>query len=553
MKIIQFLWRKSWSRLTLAFIASIVGGVSSVSLIALLQRVISGKWHAGYTLAYLFVALCIVVLFSRMASHLLLTHLSQRATSQLVIQLCRQIVATPLSKLETIGGARLNAALTDDVSILITGLVTIPTVLTQGTVALLCFAYMFWLSPPMSGVVLLLVAAGGATIHYGMGRNRKYLRRAWGDRDQLFKHFRSLVEGIKELKLHRQRRYTFVEEEIPSAAESYERHNLRGTAAFHLGAGIAQSLIYLAMALAVFCLPKWFGAGATAANGFIILLLYLIVPLESLIYALPTVSRANLALKVLLDLQFSPEQHDPRDTSSITHPPQGAELLRLSRIRHTYQHGSQDHEFSLGPIDISIRRGELVFLVGGNGSGKTTLIKILTGLYVPDSGEIRLGTTLITDSNREAYRQSFSVVFHDFHLFEKLIGLEQSDLDTRSQEYLSLLKLDHKVNTVAGRLSSLELSQGQRKRLALLVACLEDRPIYVFDEWASDQDPVFKKFFYTEMLPELICRGKTIVAISHDDHYYKAGSRLIKLVDGVIEFDGAVVNTTSLMSEAIPK
>jgi putative ATP-binding cassette transporter len=195
----------------------------------------------------------------------------------------------------------------------------------------------------------------------------------------------------------------------------------------------------------------------------------------------------------------------------------------------------------------------LVFLIGGNGSGKTTLVKILTGLYAPDSGEIRLGTTLITDSNREAYRQSFSALFHDFYLFERLLGLEQPDLDVRSQKYLSLLQLDHKVTTVDGRLSTLDLSQGQRKRLALLVACLEDRPIYVFDEWASDQDPVFKNFFYTEMLPELICRGKTIFAISHDDHYYKTGSRLIKLVDGVIESDRTVASTASCMPEAIPR
>ena len=171
------------------------------------------------------------------------------------------------------------------------------------------------------------------------------------------------------------------------------------------------------------------------------------------------------------------------------------------------------------------------------GSGKTTLGKLLTGLYVPESGEIRLNSQLITDLNRNQYRQYFSAVFSDCYLFEKLLGLDNPKLDTQAREYLVQLQLDAKVNVKDGNLSTLDLSQGQRKRLALLAAYLEDRPVCLFDEWAADQDPQFKEIFYLHLLPELKSRGKTIVVISHDDRFYRLADRIVRLDYGRLYAD----------------
>ena len=190
---------------------------------------------------------------------------------------------------------------------------------------------------------------------------------------------------------------------------------------------------------------------------------------------------------------------------------------------------------------MTLTPGELVFLVGGNGSGKTTLSKLLVGLYSPEDGEVRLNDALITDKNREVYRQHFSVVFSDYFLFDSLLGLDAPDLDDNARKYLSLLRLENKLKIQDGVLSTTDLSQGQRKRLALLTAYLEDRSIYVFDEWAADQDPLFKEIFYYQLLPELKARGKTVVVISHDDKYYHVGDRIIKLDDGKLSFDKGVV------------
>jgi putative ATP-binding cassette transporter len=191
----------------------------------------------------------------------------------------------------------------------------------------------------------------------------------------------------------------------------------------------------------------------------------------------------------------------------------------------------------LGPINLVFQPGEIVFVIGGNGSGKTTFIKLLTGLYAPEGGTIFLDGKAIAVDVKDEFRQHFSVVFSDFFLFEQLLGLAAPALDDQARQYLSQLKLANKVQIENGKLSTIELSQGQRKRLALLTAYLEDRPIYVFDEWAADQDPYFKNIFYMQLLHELKSRGKTVFVISHDDRYYHLADRIIKLEDGQLVSD----------------
>jgi putative ATP-binding cassette transporter len=183
---------------------------------------------------------------------------------------------------------------------------------------------------------------------------------------------------------------------------------------------------------------------------------------------------------------------------------------------------------------LSFELGEIVVVAGGNGSGKTTLAKLLCGLYLPLSGTIRFQGREITADVIDDYRQHFSAVFSDFHLFDTLLGIEGIDVDDRATKYSQDLGLNKKVSIVNGKFSTTNLSQGQRKRLALLVAYLEDRSIYLFDEWAADQDPHFKEIFYRSLLPDLKERGKTIILISHDDRFYDIGDHIITLDSGIV-------------------
>jgi putative ATP-binding cassette transporter len=218
--------------------------------------------------------------------------------------------------------------------------------------------------------------------------------------------------------------------------------------------------------------------------------------------------------------------------------------LDLEGVRFAYEDDGR-RGFTLGPLDFTLRRGEIVFLVGGNGSGKSTFVKVLTGLYVPQEGVVRLDGLCITEANREWLHSHFSAVFADFHLFDRLLGLEHHELDARAYDHLVQLELEDNVEIRQGTFSTTALSQGQRKRLALLTAFLEDRQIYVFDEWTADQDPHYRDVFFDVLLPDLAARGKTVLVITHDDRYYSRGDRIVKFEYGTLTSETREVLSSS--------
>jgi putative ATP-binding cassette transporter len=298
---------------------------------------------------------------------------------------------------------------------------------------------------------------------------------------------------------------------------------------------------FVLMGLMLFLLPRLMNVPTETLNGYAITMLYLLVPLDVIGSILPNLGRAGVSLSNVESLNLSLKEQAEDDLINQPATSWNLESIELSDVTHTYYRELENSVFTLGPINARFERGEVVFLVGGNGSGKTTLAKLVTGLYAPENGEIRFNGNVITNENREFYRQSFSAVFSDFFLFESLLGLKIDELQDKANHYLTQLRLNHKVEIENGTLSTVDLSQGQRKRLALLTAYLEDRPFYLFDEWAADQDPEFKDIFYYQILPELKAREKTVLVISHDDRYYNAADRIIKLEDGKLKYDERVV------------
>jgi len=300
----------------------------------------------------------------------------------------------------------------------------------------------------------------------------------------------------------------------------------------NFGACTEQLLLLSMMALATFVFPVLGYTDRFIVSSFIIALLFLMSPLEGLISALPPLSRANIALRQMQSLALSaPDRTDqePQPIRAVTE----IDIISLEGVTYTY-HDDALRSFQLGPIDLSVRKGEVLFIVGGNGSGKTTLAKVLTGLYTPHAGVIRLNGIEVHEPMRDAYRQHFTAIFQDYHLFDVLLGVDRSQLESRVSEYISLLDLERKVRLDNDRFSTVRLSQGERKRLALIVALLEDRPVYLFDEWAADQDPSYRHLFYTQIVPELRNRGKTVIIVSHDDRYFSQGTRILALNAGRI-------------------
>lgn len=532
MKLVLFLLRASWKVVLLAGLIGAVSGMASVALVATIMRTLQQENSSSAQLASLFVLLCLVILGTRIAAQFFLARLAQDTMSRLRMDLCSRILATPLRQLEEVGEDRLLATLTGDVILVSQVLNGIPHI-GVSIVILICGAvYLGSLSPSLLVWALVFLALGVSTYWYSAAFARRFVRRGREAQDVALKHVRTLIGGVKELKIHQPRRREFFDRVLAAADADVRENQFLG--AWLQDAAIAggRLLFFVAIGLLLFVWPRIQAEDQTTLTGYTLTILYLMSPVEQIMTWLPFMAMASVSIAAIERLGLSLRE-DPAESAEPA-PLSAWRCIEFDQVIHTYQRDGREHPFALGPVDLTLTPGEIVFVIGGNGSGKTTLAKLLTGLYVPEAGAIRLNDEPVNAETRESYRQLFSVVFDDANVFDSLWGLPIADLDQVAAGYLRELELDHVVKVTDGAFSTTSLSRGQRKRLALLTAYLEDRPIYVFDEWAADQDPTFKQVFYYRLLPELKRHGKTVVAITHDDRYFGCADRVVKLEDGKI-------------------
>lgn len=531
MKLFRLLLQAAWPTVVAAAIAGLLNGGSTAALIALINAALQKTPALQPLLPWGFILLGTLLLLTHFSSQVLLVRAAQQAVYEMRLLLSRQILASPLRQLEAIGNPKLLAILTEDVDAVSRSFSVLPNLFNAIAIVFGCLIYMGWLSPPLFFALVALIVIGTGSYVFLAGRARQFLERARQQQDYLFQHFRTLTEGNKELKLHRQRRLAFFHRELEPTAQKARQQNELGFMVFAIAASWGQLLLFVTIGFFLFTLPHLLGATPTVLSGYVLTIIYLMLPMQQVIDAIPVFSRASVALKKVDSLQLSLGDPPP-DLSDQRHlPPLGWKTLCLRQIRHQY-HGSHEDEpvtFTLGPLSLTVEAGELLFIVGGNGSGKSTLAKIITGLYIPDQGEIWVDNHCLRPEDYEWYRQHFATVFTDFYLFDSLLGIESPERLAAVPDYLEKLRLSHKVRLEGNRFSTTSLSQGERKRLALLMAYLDDRPAYLFDEWAADQDPVFRDIFYRQLLPELKAQGKTVFVISHDDRYFDVADRLIKL------------------------
>ena len=539
MKLIRFFFQHSRRDVLLSLGAGAFSGICNAALLGVINGVIKNNGSALRVLLWTFVGLCVLLPLSRFTAEVLLSKLGQGALYTLRMQLCRQILAAPLRHLEQISGPRLLTVLTDDIPSITNAIINLPLLCVNFALVVGCLVYMAMLSSMLFGIVMGFMVLGIISYQLPILKVSSVFLLARKESDKLQEHFRALTQGAKELKIHAERREAFVRDGLESTSGALMRHNVSGLRIYGGAASWGQTLVFVVIGLILFVLPLFRPLSTAMLTAYAITLLYLMTPLQVIMNALPVISRANVALKNVHDMGFTLTSEGVEEGLVKSGPPADWKELELRGVTHSYRREGEAESFTLGPMNLKFHPGELVFIVGGNGGGKTTLAKLIIGLYAPEGGEIHMNNQTIDGSNRELYRQYFSVVFSDFYLFDQLMGMVTPDLDEQARRYLEDLKLTHKVQIEQGKFSTTELSQGQRKRLALLTAYLEDRPIYLFDEWAADQDPYFKNVFYTQLLPALRARNKTVLVISHDDRYYYLADRIIKLDDGKIVSDKA--------------
>jgi len=525
----------------------LLSGGASAGLVALINSAVySGSWghRARWMLAAAFAAIVLLKVSTSLASGLVMGRSLQNIMLNLSAALCRKVAATPLRKLEEFGTPRVMACLTDDIPVLAGAIQAIPTLVVSLAMVAGCAIYLAYINWMAAAILVVLIVVIAAAYQFIVARAFVAIQRAREGRDTVLRHFRALIEGIKELKLHRERREAFFQEDLDAAMGYMREQNIIAMNRYAVADGWSQSMFYTLLGVVLFAIPILNHVSLKTLTAYIFAALYMTAPIWGIIGAFPGFSRGRAALEKLEELGLVLTEMVPADSKADS-----LSLARWSRVASTqtpptvevrnavfrYTEKENDHGFTLGPINLTLHPGELVFVIGGNGSGKSTLAKLLTGLYTPESGEICVDGIPLLSEDQEAYRQLFSAVFYDFYLFDRLLGLCKSEeTEARAKEYLAALGLSNKVAIVGNSYSTTALSQGQRRRLALLAAYMEDRPIYVLDEWAADQDPGFRQIFYQELLPELRSKGKTIVVITHDDRYFQLGDRVIKLDYGKV-------------------
>ncbi|WP_092948267.1 cyclic peptide export ABC transporter [Roseateles sp. YR242] len=529
---LAYLIQQSRYLLWAAGLASVVAGVCSVLLVAQINMALT---HDGATalavLAWRFAAVALGAMLSQMLASVLFERLSQRAHAELRQFISARALAADFRKMEELGGPRVLSALSEHSARVAEFFVSFPTILVNAIIVLGCMVYMAWLSWTVFAAAVVVIGLGSVGYHLAHLKAIRHLDVAAKEQDRLFDHFRSLVEGAKELRLNAAKRGRFADLVLGRSIETVRRERAFGMSVFVLSASWGNFLVYGFIGLVLFLLVGDVPDRTRVMTGFALVFVFMVAPLETLLMCLP---KANLARVSGARIDEITQQLERIESESPVAPVHRFDRVELSGVGHRYFHEGANEMFALGPVHLEFVPGQITFLVGGNGSGKTTLAKLLVGLYRPDGGTVLLDGEVVNDTNRDAYRQCFSAIFSDFHLFEQLLDGGASDLDERGNRLLEKLLLDSKVQVKDGAFTTRQLSQGQRKRLALVVTYLEDRPFLVFDEWAADQDPVFKEVFYRELLPELRARGKCVLVISHDDRYFPLADRIVRMEDGQV-------------------
>lgn len=472
-----------------------------------------------------FIALLIVFFLSSTIVELGLSVFGQNFIFKMQRRVVKQILDTSLLKVAKVGKARILASLGSDVRNISFGLLRLPDFL-QSSILILCTsAYLCYLSPQIFTLCAIWIIVVFTINNFLMMKVYAYFRKARENDDALQNNYQNILDGHKELLINRYRAKLYYEDEFESNARSKKKNSTLGNLFNNLSSNFTNVALLALVGVEFYLALEFKWASVAEATTIALSILFLRTPLVSMIGSFPTLLLAKIALDKIAKLELDDYKEHFGKTNFIK------DWRQISFKNTSF---SYDDNFHLNPVNLDLKKGELIFLIGKNGSGKSTFCMLLTGLFKPSEGEIFVDDMKIDDDNLDIYRSLVSAVFSDFHLFTKTLAKEKFADEEKIASWLEFLELKGKTRVEDHELVLTKLSTGQKKRLAMLIALLEERDILVLDEWAADQDPVFRRFFYKKLLPLLKEQGKTIFAITHDDAYFDSADRIFLAEGGNI-------------------
>jgi putative ATP-binding cassette transporter len=422
------------------------------------------------------------------------------------------------------------ASMVNDVNVLTNITLSVIDFFTAIILAVATFAYLASISWILFLITIAVAGLGCVIYYFGSLKNKQrfdYARRLESD---YFRHMHAILDGYKEIYMEPKKGRAILNEKIKLISRQSYKNNVDAFTGFLNNQITGQILFYILISSILLFFSFAFAIKPRDVVSFVFTLLYLLGALVTIMTTIPGLARAKVASDRLLDLTEDLRANNGRNRLSQKYI-RKEDFSRITIRGLEFHYGDQTEDFGIGPINFDVGKGEVIFIYGGNGSGKTTFIQAVMGLQVPGSGEIRLNDVPVSDLTYAEYRTAFAVVFSDFYLFNELYGIKDPSPE-KFGYYVRLFELEGKVSLETGGFSTTDLSMGQRKRLALIACLLEEKPVLVLDEWAADQDPYFRKKFYTEIIPLLKKDGITIIAITHDDKYYYCADRVYKMEYG---------------------
>ncbi|HXH12378.1 MAG TPA: cyclic peptide export ABC transporter [Alphaproteobacteria bacterium] len=525
------------SRPDLILVAGLAG-VANAGLLALTNSAIremstdmeSFRYLLLFAIAFALYAICF-----RRTSHRL-TVILEGILTKLRLRIAQKIRQADLLSLESIEQAEIYNLVTSEARVISEASGVLAAALQSSLLLTFAVIYMALLSLPAFVFCLSVIGIGIWTYLRRLREVNVWIQRTLQQEIHSFNTIRDLIDGFKEVKINDGRSRDLMAD-ITESAEMLRAMKIKTADMFNINFILANSVFYLTIAGVLFLLPRFISFHEEDMVRVMMTLLFIIGPLGIVVSGIQALSKSNVAVHniALLEQRLDRFAQVRRDGAGVVlSVPQDFREIQLQEISFAYVDHDGNEIFRVGPLDLAIKRGEILFVMGGNGSGKTTFLKLLTALYAPTGGRLLVDKYQIEEAALKSYRGLFAAIFADFHLFRKLYGLYNVREET-VQKLLTQFQLEQKTAFAGDHFTNIQLSTGQRKRLALIVALLEDRPIYVFDEWAADQDPEFRRYFYEQLLPDLAAQGKTIVAVTHDERYLHVAHRVITMEFGRIE------------------
>lgn len=547
MSILSTFSRKAPNRV---FISIILGALAGVCYSALIPLVLSsiapedtrlvpvneikqifGVDVINYKLAIVYFVACLLILIMRSASEIILVRVATDVAKDLRKKFYYQISNAPLSAIERMGSAKLIASINLDVPRIVAGGRALPSLLINAITLVGMLGFLMFLNIEVFRLVMAAIFIGAMCYQLPMLVGAKIFRQSREVQDELQASIRGLIYGAKELKLDANKRALFYREALIGHEDRIMKNDKKAQTIVRATMSFGDLISFFVIGAVSFIFINYNSITREELVGVIMALLYVTGPIGVMLSTIPTLAIASISYRKLNKLIEDIPSEDCN--LELIKMPEW-QTLSFDRVEYRYPSVSNEPGFHVGPLSFKIEKGEITFIVGGNGSGKSTLSKLLTLHYPPSKGCIHFGTSSVTPANISSHRLNIGAIYSDYYLFDELLLELTDEVVDKAHLYLDMFHLADKVKIVDGVFTTLALSDGQRKRLALLVAFLEDKDFYLFDEWAADQDPEFKDIFYKKILPDLKAQGKAIVVISHDDGYFSCADKVMVMKNGVL-------------------